>query len=808
MKRYVLTFLCSLFAAGAVAAAPFDCAAEIEVSAPGSVFLQGETLTFTLKSKTEPVRWTLRNWRNEVIRQGEWPRSGKLTLDALPNGYYQLTLSSDSAKFDGGRSFVVVPDPDKREKNPDMFFAVDSAQSWLAAPKGDNPLRPQDAYAVVSEAIRRAGILTTRDRLRWNDVERTRGVFNWKQYQENIDLLSKRGILVSGVYHDAPAWAKSNTSRLPSDLLAVYRFSRKLSEHFQGKMAAWEFWNEEDIGFTSEGAWDYAAALKAASLGFKAGNPAQAVALGGYAQTPLPNYCNIVMRNGAGDYFDIFNVHTYAVIRDFPAVVGDVRAHMARHGVSGRPIWYTENGSNMEGVGKEESGLPGIRRHSADQEFLVAEYLPKMMIKMQSLGVARDFFFVMPPYNENAGKKDWGLMRHDFTVKPGYAALATLTDRLGNAALEGEVDLGKGLKGYLYRRKDGGCMLVYWSISDIDTRSQHPNLSARDLLPVRFTLPFKGKVTGVDLFGTPFETDASELTAIRFPSFAELPGPLPLSVPFVPPAPEKKALGQIEKSIVFRTELSGDFELLVGKDGVDAKKKTGRLKLQVWNFSEREKSGKVTVSGGGAEGIPEVVTVPAFGKVEYEVRFTPVLDRHFQGEFEVTGEFDGRKCSPLVIPLQNLSAQVGESKAREMPQLLDPLSWRKNSSGELTVNYLDAEQAICFDTKFPANVDRWTYPEYELQLPQESLKGAQAIAFEAKSSNPAAIRQMLVMLVLKDKKTISVKTSIPGNEWKEVVVRIPPEVSTADIVKLRIGINSRKDEIAFCLRKIRIFYAR
>ena len=95
-----------------------------------------------------------------------------------------------------------------------------------------------------------------------------------------------------------------------------------------------------------------------------------------------------------------------------------------------------------------------------------------------------------------------------------------------------------------------------------------------------------------------------------------------------------------------------------------------------------------------------------------------------------------------------------------------------------------------------------------MQLPQESLKGAQAIAFEAKSSDPAAIRQMLVMLVLKDKKTVSLKTPVPRGEWGEILVRIPPEISTGDIVKLRIGINSRRDEVTYCLRNVRIFYAR
>lgn len=183
-----------------------------------------------------------------------------------------------------------------------------------------------------------------RERLRWSDVEPEPGKFDWKQYRLNADLLSERGIRISGVYHDAPSWTRSNTPRLPSDLMANYRFARKLAREFRGKMTVWEFWNEPDIGFAPEGAWDYAAALKSAYLGFKAGDPELTVAPGGYARTPLLNYNHVVLLNGAGDYADIFNMHTYAVIRDFPAVLQDIRNHLKRHNLTHLPIWFTENG--------------------------------------------------------------------------------------------------------------------------------------------------------------------------------------------------------------------------------------------------------------------------------------------------------------------------------------------------------------------------------------------------------------------------------------------------------------------------------
>lgn len=144
----------------------------------------------------------------------------------------------------------------------------------------------------------------------------------------------------------------------------------------------------------------------------------------------------------------------------------------------------------------------------------------------------------------------------------------------------------------------------------------------------------------------------------------------------------------------------------------------------------------------------------------------------------------------------------------EMPQLVDPVNWRKNSSGEQTAAYDEDENALCFTTEYPAGVDRWTYPEYTLQLPQESLAGARIIAFEAKSSEPKGIRQMLLMLVLKNRKTLQLKVNVPDTEWEECRIQLPPDIDGGEIVKIRLGINSRRDQISYRIRNVRFFYAR
>lgn len=793
----------------------FETSDAVKANAPAAAFVQGESLNFELKKYAAvPCRWTLRNWKNEIVREGDWPAAGRepLVLEPLSNGYYQLELTAQDAAFAGSRSFAVVPDPAKRASNFNSFFAMDSAQSWLARPDSANPRQPQDPWDLVSETARRAGLNMVRERMSWAEVEPAAGKYDWKQYKLNADLLAKRDVKVLGMYHDAPQWAKTNTPLLPGDLLATYSFAKKAAETMKNEVTVWEFWNEQDIGFTSESAWDYVAAFKAASLGFKAADPAMPVAIGGLCIIPFTAYTDVIMKNGAGEYFDIFNVHIYHTLRDYTVELQKIRANMDKYAIADRPLWVTENGSRMEGSGRIDSFLPKLKAHSPDQELLIAENLAKMMISLQFLGVERDFFFVLPPYNEGGGSKDWGLMRRDFTVKPGFAAFAVLADKLGNAKLLGEASLGERVKGFVYRQKDGSDTLVYWSRSELDTDDQRPDLTPKNLFETTFSLPRPGRVDGVDLFGTPFVADGAKVTADRFPRFLDKVNGLTVSAAPVAAQAKPANTPVIDKSIVFRTELSGDFSLAVEKDSVDVKTETPKFKLQIWNLSDRPKTGKVVISGGKAINLPDKLTVPAFGKTELELGFTPQYDETYKGAIKIDGVFGNLPVSQLYIPVRSQKAMAESGKKVEMPQMLDPANWHKNSSGQMEIAFDKTESAIRFQTHFPPGVDRWVYPEYILQLPQESLKGAAGIGFEVKVSNAPAVKQMLVMAVYDNKKddgkTVFLSMPNPKSDWQERMVQFPASPEPGSIYKLRFGLNSDTDDITYLIRNVRIYYTR
>ncbi|HQC42106.1 MAG TPA: hypothetical protein PLV91_01380 [Verrucomicrobiota bacterium] len=826
MKTLSLSFalISSLFLAAnslwAAESESHQTAALIQAKAPATVFTLKEPLLFTLKEPgLLPLRWELKDWHGKTLKKGNWPEgdTSTLELEALSTGYYQLFLSGERGAFEGSSSFTVVADPATRTRNPDTYFAIDTAQSWLARAKPDNARFPGPGFEVVSEAVRRAGLEIIRERLSWTDVEPEPRQYRWGDYDLNARLLHERGVQVLGMYHDAPDWAKSNTQHLPGDLLAGYRFASQLAQTFQGRMTAWEFWNEPDISFTSEGAWDFASAMKAAYLGFKAADPDIPVVLGGIALSPLPAYTGILMENDLGDYMDIFAVHTYHPLCDFPKIMENVRKFMKRHRIEGLPLWYTENGSRAEGNGRLDSYMPGLKAHDPDQELLVAEYLPKSMIYLQSMGVDRNFFFVLCPYNEDSGRKDWGLMRHDYSVKPSYAALATLTENLGDAVYEGTLDIGQGMHAFLYRQKDHSQTLAYWSLSELDTQSGTPESSPHNLHEKTFSLDLSEggeKVyRGRDCAGLPFEqkADAGKLTlnATRFPSYINGLSGL---------TPSQKAEAQSPKNqptaretnpalqVVYRTELGAAFKVAASKDRVEIQGENAPFKLQIYNFSDQTQRGQVEISGGKTSQLPPEITLSPMSKTELELIFTPEFG---QGSFETTlrisGKWNGHPSSKLVIPVLQLDRALADTEGTPLADSMNPEKWRANSSGTLKIAYDETESALTFRTTYPPNVDRWSYPAFPLDASRMNLENVRAISFEIKSSTPK-IGQSYLIPVLKGQ-LLYLPYEKPTTQWEQRVIFLNEDnFDPATIQEIQIGFNPTVDEVTYSLRNIKLIY--
>ena len=191
-----------------------------------------------------------------------------------------------------------------------------------------------------------------------------------------VNEANARGLKVLAVLWGSPTWANGNQDPRfpPADPQAYASFARWAAEHYRGRVAAWEVWNEPNLDEFWAGADPaaYTALLRAAYPAFKAGDPGAPVVLGGTSYNDT-DYLAAVYANGGQGSFDILATHPYMGPSDLPPETPDdgtewtlahVRAvHdlMVSRGDGGKPIWFTEFGwSTHANTGGEPNWQRGV----------------------------------------------------------------------------------------------------------------------------------------------------------------------------------------------------------------------------------------------------------------------------------------------------------------------------------------------------------------------------------------------------------------------------------------------------------------
>ncbi len=797
----------------ALALATAGVGAAVTLDAPGHVAV--ESATVAARGGEPGAAWSIADWRDrDTGVSGVFDKDGATTLPPLPCGYYRISPSL--------ATLAVVKPPESCVLDHDSFYGVDSAQSWLSLPELlDCPWNGGDTFRTVSDLIRLAGVPHVRDRLAWRNVNPRPGVFDYGHYMRNAYLLHERGLLISGMFHDAPQWA-GLLRKLPSDLGAVHDFCAAVAAAFGDRMGDWEFWNEEEIQFAPEPVWDYAAALKAAYLGFKAGRPGVTVLPGALCQEPDSPYARALFDNDAAKFSDVFNYHTYAAPARYPRIFAAQRNFMERYGIGGRAIWLTESGTHMEGHAKEDGVRKGLKAHSPDQELVLAEFYPKSQIALQMEGVARNYYFVFCPYNESRGAKDWGVMRRDGTVKPGYAAIATMAREVGAARLVGEINVGDGLRAYLFAQPDGSQTVAFWSASPVDTATDGL-VSATPDYAREMVLRLAGPTVGQerfrlsDLCGMVSSVMATNgvlaLSATRFPSYVSGLGGLVADVPARPAGkvmPYEPAVDE-DLSVIIRVDLNhDDFAISNQKTLAILKGDSGRVRVQVWNMDGIAKVGRVNVGGAKLEGLPETIVLAprGAGPAEFDCVLSPSGESS-EGELVLTGLFGGRRSSRLSMSVRYEKRILDFCVAIPI-EWRNPKNWTRNDSAQsYSATWDDAEQAVRFDIAWTdSRADRWFYPVYRLKLPRESLEGAIALKFEVKSAQNKMendFSQSYFMPVLGNGVALPfIPYNPPVGDWEARYIELSGVRDLADVAAFRIGGNPRGTQCTFWIRNIEI----
>ena len=272
----------------------------------------------------------------------------------------------------------------------------------------------------------------------------------WGSFQENgpdsysqwyIDRADRvvnearaRGLNVLATIWWTPGWANGNAGREtpPTDPQAYGRFAGWAADHFKGRVAAWEIWNEPNDGFFKGTAADYAKLLKAAYPAIKAADPASKVVFGGPTHNDAAWIEKVYEAGGAGN-FDVMATHPYTGPSDLApeapddgnkwriahvAVVYDL---MKKWGDGDKKIWFTEFGWSSHPT---QPGAPNwMNGVTLEQQ---ADY---MVRALRYIGSNFPYVTNVFWYNErntdtgNIHTDNFGLLYRDLTPKPAYLAI-------------------------------------------------------------------------------------------------------------------------------------------------------------------------------------------------------------------------------------------------------------------------------------------------------------------------------------------------------------------------------------------------
>jgi hypothetical protein len=503
-----------------------------------------------------------------------------------------------------------------------------------------------------------------------------------------------------------------------------------------------------------------------------------------------------------------------------------IRKSLRRAGIGNCPVWLTECSTNFEGPATEESVRKGKKAHSYEQEIVVAEFSAKSQIALQMEGVARSYFFILAAYSERGGAKDWGILRRDGTTKPVYAALSAMTRELGDARLAGAINVGKGLRAYVFDHPDGLQTVAFWSESPVDTAASGSTVvkSTPDFartLRLKIPSPRGRPFRLVDLCGAvssvaPSADGTLALAATRFPAYISgLRGLRADELPRSDGSDETAAdLPKKDISVVFRVDLKpGDFETT--KTIAIAKNNSPHLRVQVWNFDAAAKTGKVEVRGARLRGLPSgpVVLGPC-GSAPVELDCVLEATKPSSGlTLELSGVFGGRRTTRLSMPVLLENWFLSECEATPLGWK-DPAAWKRNDSADTySVKWDEKEQAVRFDVAWTnPGVGRWFYPVLPLALPRESMKGALRVSFEVKTAQDKIendFQDRYLMLVRKDDGGRSgnwFSYAAPTGSWERRYVELPPFEAgdLSDVSAIRLGANPIGMRLTFWVRDIQV----
>lgn len=336
---------------------------------------------------------------------------------------------------------------------PPVFKPGAGIQVHLFAGEGTETLRWAEGL----------GVEWVKQQVDWNVIEHGPEDLDWVLLDRVVDMCEgfEFKLLLSVI--NAPGYLRSDPTWFgpPEDYGEYRRFMQQMSERYQGRVEAYELWNEPNLAREWTGdtlsAERFVALVAEGAQGVRAGDPDALIISGAPAVTGINDgegaiddrvFLQGMLEAGVTDWVDGIGAHPYgfanppeASVEDeehtssshnnhpsffFRDTLYDYRALLVDHGAEDVPIWITEFGwPSVDGMGPmDTTGWEYAREVSEEEQ---AQYI------VRAFDIALELPWVGPVIlwnlnistiwgNERA-QSAYSLLRPDGSYRPAYIAV-------------------------------------------------------------------------------------------------------------------------------------------------------------------------------------------------------------------------------------------------------------------------------------------------------------------------------------------------------------------------------------------------
>jgi hypothetical protein len=358
------------------------------------------------------------------------------------------------------------------EQNPNVPISNENVSGNDHSPWGvATGAESLSAYPLFDPLLDQAGVKWLRAFKEWHTLEPKHGYWNWAAADHLVENARANNLRLAWVLAYFAPWASADggTGKFPIKDIQYWRdYVGHLVDRYHRDIEYWEVWNEFNGSFAENGTpGRYAELVREASIAAKAIDHSAKIGLS-VANFDV-HFLDAAIKAGAAGFFDYICVHPYEKMGelendgeiDFLAMASSLRQMLAANNQpSDMPLWITE-------IGETSSVAPDPQ---ADRRQAIT--LSKSYILSIASGFQKVFWF--EARGSRGSKADFGIIRSDLTLRPSYAALKTLSARLGPAPISrGWLELGKGGFGFLFAA-GGQLVLAAWAPSKGDLKITFP----------------------------------------------------------------------------------------------------------------------------------------------------------------------------------------------------------------------------------------------------------------------------------------------------------------------------------------------